>query len=493
MDSLITWSPLPSTSLPSGRPRLRDVSLWFVLLTLAVTTMLHYLTDIHLIPYHSIYRSLYYLPIAVAAVRYGWRGGVAASLTASTLYIPHVMLSWSMMPADAFNDLLENVVFLFVGLLVGTIADQERVQRQRAQVAASDLATANSQLHAQAREAQRVEAFVAAILHSIDSGVLALDRAGTVTMTNRAALLLLGAHTPLTYATLPAVVRAYLEGGARGYQQVTLGERVLGLHGTPLLGLAHEDHGTVLVLDDLSALRSLEEQVQRAQRLAALGRLAGGLAHEIRNPLGIVRAAAQLLQPHLAAQPTHAEYARVITSEVDRVDRLIEQLLAYARPVPLQRGPIDLAAVVQRAVALTQVVAAQHAVTLDAAVAPLPCIDGDGELLHQALVNLLLNALQATPPGGRVCVVVMLAADPQGHEFVEVRVCDSGRGIAPADQIHIFDPFFTTRGDGTGLGLSIVQQIAGLHQGTITAESEPGLGTTMTLRLPALGAANTPG
>lgn len=96
---------------------MRDPGLWFVLVTLAGTTLLHYLTGLHLIPYHSIYRSLYYVPIAVAAVRYGRRGGIVAALTASLLYIPHVMLSWGVMADDGFNDLLENVIFLFVGTL----------------------------------------------------------------------------------------------------------------------------------------------------------------------------------------------------------------------------------------------------------------------------------------------------------------------------------------------------------------------------------------
>jgi two-component system, NtrC family, sensor histidine kinase HydH len=380
---------LQQTTLPLGetpqRVRLRDKSLWFVVASLIVTTLLHYLTDIRLIPYHSIYRSLYYLPIAVAAVRYGRRGGVLAALTATTLYMPHVIMSWEISPHDAFNDLLENVVFLFVGALVGTIADGEQRQRQRAQQAAQELVTANSQLQLQMLETRR-----------------------------------------------------------------------------------------------------MEEQVQRAQRLAALGRLAGGLAHEIRNPLGIVRAAAQLLQPQLTASPQHADYARVIQSEIDRVDGLIEQLLVYARPAPVARGLVDVQVVVERAVAITLVVAAQHQVALEAEVAPkLPLLEGDGELLHQALVNLLLNAIQATAPGGRVRVEAVGHADANDEGvMVELRVRDTGQGIALDDIGRVFDPFWSTRADGTGLGLSIVQQIVQAHGGTVAVQSQPGQGTTMTLQLP---------
>jgi K+-sensing histidine kinase KdpD len=178
----------------SFRPRsaLRDAGLWFVLLALAGTTLLHYLTDVHFIPYHSIYRSLYYLPIAVAAVRYGRWGGVLTALTASLLFIPHVILSWKFMPIDGFNDLFENLIFLFVGILVGSLADAERRQRRRTQATATQLAATNKQLQAQATLAERMRASIASILESVDSGVITLDPNGQITTVNRAAQGLLG-------------------------------------------------------------------------------------------------------------------------------------------------------------------------------------------------------------------------------------------------------------------------------------------------------------
>ncbi len=322
-------------------PWLRDPSLWFVLVTLTGTTLLHSLTDIHLIPYHSIYRSLYYLPIAVTAVRYGRRGGMLTALTVSLLYIPHVMLSWSIMVDDGFNDLLENVMFLFVGAFAGWLADAERRQRMLAQAAAAQLAVSNAQLQTQAALAERMRASIASILESIDSGVLTLDLSGQITTINRAAQTLLG-RLDGSAAELPSLIRDYVATGAHGYQQVAIAGRMLGLHGSALVGAAGEPIGIVLVLDDLTERRALEEQVQRAHRLAALGRLAGGLAHEIRNPLAITRAAAQMLQREIGEQPTLGEYTQVIQTEIDRVDRLVEQLLAYARPVPLQRAPVAI-------------------------------------------------------------------------------------------------------------------------------------------------------
>jgi signal transduction histidine kinase len=476
-----------TVSLSQGtRTRLRDPGLWFVLLTLAGTTMLHYLTDIHLIPYHSIYRSLYYVPIAVAAVRYGRRGGVLTALTASVLYIPHIILSWNIMIDDGFNDLLENVIFLFVGAFAGSLADAERRQRLRAQEAVTQLAAANAELQTQAALAERMRASIASILESIDSGVLTFDLTGQITTINRAAQTLLGCPDSRDQAPLP--IRDYLRAGARGYQQVSIEGRMLGLHGSPLIGAQGETIGTVLVLDDLTELRALEEQVQRAQRLAALGRLAGGLAHEIRNPLGITRAAAQMLQREIGEHPALGEYTQVIQTEIDRVDRLIEQLLAYARPVPIARGPVDVVALLDRTVALTGAYAAQHGVTLAVDAAPdLPLVEGDAELLHQALVNLLLNGIHATAPSGRVCVLASARVAEQClPPQVLLTITDTGHGIAPADLPHIFDPFFTTRVDGTGLGLSIVQQIIQEHGGTVEVHSQRGRGTSFAVSLPAL-------
>jgi signal transduction histidine kinase len=469
-----------------GRLMFLSPGLWFVLLTLVGTTLLHYLTDIHLIPYHSIYRSLYYIPIAVAAVRYGRRGGVLTAIAASLLYIPHVVLSWGVMANDGFNDLLETVIFLFVGTFAGSLADAERHQRQRAQEAARQLAAANEALQTQATIAERMRAEVTSILESVDSGVITLDPDQRVMSANPAARALLGGSLDVG-APVPLLLQNYLVAAARAYQQLTITGRVVGLHGAPLVGARGETTGTVLVLDDLTEQRTLEEQIQRAQRLAALGRLAGGLAHEIRNPLGITRAAAQILQRELDAQPAFQEYTQVIQAEIDRVDRLIEHLLAYARPIPVQRGPVDVASLLDRTVTLTRAYASQQGVALVVeAASELPIVDGDGELLHQALVNLLLNGIQAAGPNGTVRLLASgTTSGPQEDPAVLLTIHDTGPGIAPGDLPFIFDPFFTTRADGTGLGLSIVQQIIHEHGGAVEVQSEPGHGAHFVVRLPA--------
>jgi nitrogen-specific signal transduction histidine kinase len=161
-------------------------------------------------------------------------------------------------------------------------------------------------------------------LESIDSGVITLDSQQHVVTANPAARALLDCVTEIG-APVPAILADYAATGARGYVQRTIGERVIGFHGAPLAGAPGESAGTVLVLDDLTERRALEEQIQRAQRLAALGRLAGGLAHEIRNPLGITRASAQMLQRELEANILLRDYTQVIQTEIDRARRGLQR------------------------------------------------------------------------------------------------------------------------------------------------------------------------
>ncbi len=452
-----------------------------MVLSLVGISLLHYLTDIHLIPYHSIYRSVYYIPIAIGAVKYGKRGGIATALTTSALYLPHVMLSWGLMPTDAFNDLLENAVFLFVGAFAGTLADAERKQRQWAQEVAQQLAASNAALTQEVELSERMRGLVTSIVESIDSGILTIDQEQRVTLMNPSAQRIVGASVTST-DDLPLIIRHYLHPETRKYHVATLGERTYGLQAAPLIGARQEEIGRVLVIDDVTEQRALEEHVQRAQRLVALGRLAGGLAHEIRNPLSITRAAAQMLALHLGKDATSAEYTAVIQTEIDRVDRLIEQLLTYARPAVVHRAPTDVGELIRHTISLVQPYATQQQVYLALDLtADLPLLYADSELVHQALVNLLLNAVQATPPAGSVHIRAV--ADPD-TPTIHVSVADTGHGIADADRAHIFDPFFTTRDDGTGLGLSIVQHIVHEHGGTIDVQSEPGQGTRCILHLP---------
>jgi len=229
-------------------------------------------------------------------------------------------------------------------------------------------------------------------------------------------------------------------------------------------------------------IQEVERAARRSDRLAALGQLSAGLAHELRNPLGTIKASAELLQRNVSAEnEVSREMAGFIASEVDRTNSLVTRFLEFARPLELQPQRAELADVIDRSIAQVERHQPRYDVTIyrnySPDVRPFPL---DAELLERVFYNLLLNAAQATPPGGEV--TVKTRAIPDG---VEISVIDRGLGIEPAQIENIFNPFFTTKKEGVGLGLPIVSKIVDLHGGKIAVESQPGKGSVFRVFLPA--------
>ena len=226
-------------------------------------------------------------------------------------------------------------------------------------------------------------------------------------------------------------------------------------------------------------LQAAEEAVRRSDRLAELGRLSAGLAHELRNPLGTIKASAEMLSRNVAAENDVArEVAGFITSEVDRVNSLITRFLQFARPLQLRPEKADLAQTLDRAVAAVEREAPQIAIYKNYA-PEIPPFPFDAELMERVFYNLVLNAAQATAPGGAVTVKTRAAGGT-----AEIAVIDRGVGIDPRQRDSIFNPFFTTKPEGVGLGLAIVSKIVDEHGGNITVESEPGKGSVFRMLLP---------
>jgi two-component system sensor histidine kinase HydH len=222
------------------------------------------------------------------------------------------------------------------------------------------------------------------------------------------------------------------------------------------------------------------EQMKRAERLFAVGQLAAGLAHELRNPLASVAGAAGILQRNAQLEPRHQECLDIIGKESQRLNRLLTDFLDFARPRPPKYQSIEVNSLIDSVLQLAVHGIGRSAVTLQKKVAPdLPGIEGDPELLKQMLLNLVINAIQAMPDGGEVSV----SAVRQDARLL-IRVQDHGRGIAPECRDRIFDPFFTTKDGGTGLGLSVAHQIVEQHGGILTAEANPDSGMTFSALLP---------
>lgn len=413
----------------------------------AVVTVLHYLTGAHLLEYHTVYRSLYYLPVAGAAVAFGLRGGLLTAAVVILLYLPHVLGMGETLPGGMVDNLLELPVFLVVGGLVGALADRERAQRRRV---------------------EGLRAYIDAVMQSLPVGVATAPSGGQPL-----------AQNPVARELLPAVgADIALPTMSPGYHVLEQGQRPLGLHVSRLRGVDPQGAERVYVLEDLTEQRALEAQLRRNDRLASVGQLAAGIAHEVRNPLAILRATAQLLAGQLAGQDQAATYGRVLIDESDRIERLISELLEYARPRPPHRVPLDLAEALSGAAHDVGPYALQYGVSI-AVDAPAATLWADQEQLRQALVNLLLNAVQASSSGA----VVRLSVAHGGGD-VRVAVTDQGRGMRPEERERACDPFFTTRPDGTGLGLALVAAIVQEHGGQLNIASAVGAGTTVTLTLP---------
>ena len=232
--------------------------------------------------------------------------------------------------------------------------------------------------------------------------------------------------------------------------------------------------------------------MKERDRLAALGQMAAGLAHEIRNPLGSIKGAAQYLQPGQTAAATREgtrEFLDIIIEEVNRLNKIVSQFLDYARPYRGEQRQLEVAEVLRKTLALFAKEAEEHGkveIATDFA-DKMPPVRADAEQLLQVFLNLSLNALQAMPNGGKLWISTALRRSTRRGApaaFMEVRFRDAGVGIPAGDLKNLFIPFFTTKEKGTGLGLPISQRIIENHGGTIEVRSQPGEGATFTVLLP---------
>jgi two-component system nitrogen regulation sensor histidine kinase GlnL len=249
--------------------------------------------------------------------------------------------------------------------------------------------------------------------------------------------------------------------------------------------------GSILLIRDIKHRREFEEDLKRADRLAMMGTLAAGLAHEIRNPLGGIKGAAQLLRRSIDTQSSLREYTDIMVREVDRLNQLIEQLLDLSRPPQLTLAPVNIHEILEDVLLLEGQAIAGKKISVKKKFDPsLPPIRGDRAQLTQVFLNLVKNAFQAMQGTGTLTITTRLETDfhirGQGtarNRFIWVDVADEGTGINEEDLPHIFSPYFTTKNGGTGLGLAICYRIIKEHGGLIRVDSLKGIGTNFKVSL----------
>lgn len=241
--------------------------------------------------------------------------------------------------------------------------------------------------------------------------------------------------------------------------------------------------GFICLFKDLTEEKALKHEVERSHRLASVGKLAAGVAHEIRNPLSSIKGFATYFKERYQNIPEDQQISDIMIQEVDRLNRVVGQLLEFARPINLSLRPVAMASFMEKSLKLVESKARQSKVVTDLSLSSgVDTCMMDPDRLSQVLLNLYINAIEAMENGGQLMVGVK--PSPCLTQMMIITISDTGSGINEADLEHIFDPYFTTKSSGTGLGLAISHNIIEAHGGEIAIESKPGQGTTITLALP---------
>jgi signal transduction histidine kinase len=243
-------------------------------------------------------------------------------------------------------------------------------------------------------------------------------------------------------------------------------------------GASQEDLGTLITLRDLESRRQLERQIDVSSRLAAISRLTGGVAHEIKNPLNAIALHLEVLRGKLDGDQPEVD---VIAGEIKRLDTVVKTFLNFTKPIDLKAHPLDLKQVVEQVLALVSVEAEAKHIQIEAALEDRVWINGDSDLLKQAVLNIVNNGLEAMQEGGKLSICM----EWTGAEW-QIAITDNGPGIAPEARAQIFNLYFTTKQHGTGIGLATTFRVVQLHGGTIDVASELGKGTTFRLRFPGV-------
>jgi len=351
------------------------------------------------------------------------------------------------------------------------------------------------------------------LLSSLASGILAADADGKITVLNTEAERITGQASIGTVGNDVSLLPEALSDAVRETLSREVGLRdealVIRNQGGDLVPIrlsssifhAHTGEllGALLVFNDMTLVRKLEEQVRRTDRLASLGTLSAGMAHEIKNPLVSIKTFTELLPERYDDQEFRETFASLLGDEVQRIDSIVNRLLKFARPAPASLEPVHLHDDLSATLQLMEQEIRRHRVELKIDLSSArDCVLGDADLLRQAFVNFVLNAIEAIEATGKEGTLTVRTMLREGHWFgeqadvdsarahIELTLSDTGKGIAASALPRIFDPFFTTKGDGTGLGLSVSHGIIQEHGAIVDVDSTVGVGTTVRILFPLI-------
>jgi two-component system, NtrC family, sensor histidine kinase HydH len=344
---------------------------------------------------------------------------------------------------------------------------------------------------------KRIKAFSDNVVENMPIGLVALDPGKRIASFNNAAeLILIKSQAPVigdpVDTLLPPEIITLLDELDISKKDIerevdyhnTEGKRItLEINVSILKGEDGVFLGYIILFRDLTEIRTLKKEIERSRRLASIGGLAAGVAHEIRNPLSSIKGFATYFSERYHNVPEDKETAEIMIQEVERLNRVVGQLLELAKPVNIEKRPVSIHTLIRNSVKLIEKDAEKKSIRINIGHIPddLPMIELDSDRLNQIFLNLYLNAIEAMSNGGALSIEVAAEKDAG---LLRITITDNGRGIDKKDLAHVFDPYFSTKQSGTGLGLSIVHRIIESHNGEVTMESDPGKGTRVTILLP---------
>ena len=488
--------------------RLKDLRLFgyiqLVLDAVFVTALIYVTGGIE-----STFSFLYILTIINAAIMLYRRGGMLIASASSILYgalldlqyfgiihpfspRPPALISYT--SGYYFYTILMNIsAFYIVAFLSSYLAEELRRSSVKLQAKQYDL--------------DQLELLNRNIVQSINTGIITLDNLLKVTYVNRAAENISGFNYQEMEGReigeiFPAIIPFLRPKSPPKNSRTTKPTRDefrfrrrdgatihLGFSQSVLKDPHDREFGLILIFQDLTELRRMEEQVRRMDRLAVVGELAAGIAHEIKNPLASLSGSIQVLRDELHLEPVYRRLMDIVLREAERLNALVYEFLLFSKPAKAVEGSVDVNEVIndtlvvlQNSPEMTKTIEIRKTLTEDLR------IRIDSQQLHQVIWNLMLNAVQEMKGGGTLSIATAVHSGTDGSEvekrFARISISDTGPGIPPENQDKIFDPFFTSKETGTGLGLTIVHRIVENYHGKIFLRSDRQSGTTFVLHFP---------
>ncbi|QNO16061.1 sensor histidine kinase [Alkalicella caledoniensis] len=441
------------------------------LVMVVLITLLHYYLFSNRMVFHDLVRIFYYIPIVYGAFVYRLKGGVIISSIVVILYAPHLIMYFGVVNFEVVYQLLELLMFILAGLGIGYLVEKDHIKRmaiERQVVKITDLENYNHN-----------------ILDSIESGIVAFDSKGKLKFVNHKANEefkgLKYVEKFLKQYCIEESIEDVLHGGTEGItREINHKEESYELSCMPIMTINKDIEGVVVSIKNITMMKALEEQVRRGDRLSAVGNLAAGIAHEIRNPLGIIKTISQTLQSGENHESENLkEGLEIIDHEINRANDVVKWLLDFAKPEQYSPQPINLSEVINQLSSIFSKYSEKKSVDIKLNNKDNIWTYGDQEKLKQAFVNLMLNGIESISGNG----IMDISLKVEDYNCV-LQIIDSGCGIKQEITEKIFNPFFTTKEKGTGLGLSITHKIIEQHKGKLKIESVEGKGTKVMVYLP---------